>query len=187
MPEYQSPRDRLIDTALTLFCERGLPRVGINEVTDRARVARMTLYNNFTSKEALALAAFERLAIERQKLIKEHLSTASTSDDRVTAIFAAAATLASDPKFKGCAFINVAAQESEPNSALHALVRDHKAWVRSLFQEIASQACCLQPKIVAQQLLALWDGGIAEAYIQQSKEPIEAARQAALIILRTRA
>ena len=78
MPVRGSPRDRLIDTAAELFYERGLPNVGINEVTDRAGVARMTLYNNFASKEALALAAFERQAEARRAIMEKRLGRART-------------------------------------------------------------------------------------------------------------
>ena len=84
MAAQRTPRDRLIHTAAELFYERGLPNVGINEVTDRASVARMTLYNNFASKEALALAAFEKLAAVRHALIGKHLDRAQTAANRVT-------------------------------------------------------------------------------------------------------
>ena len=36
MAARASPRDRLIDTAADLFYARGLPNVGVNEVTERA-------------------------------------------------------------------------------------------------------------------------------------------------------
>jgi AcrR family transcriptional regulator len=81
MPTRPSPRERLIDTAADLFYERGLPNVGINEVTDRAGVARMTLYNNFDSKEALALAAFQRQVEIRRAVIEKRLARARTYFD----------------------------------------------------------------------------------------------------------
>jgi len=87
MSARPSPRDRLIDTAASLFYERGLPNVGINEVTERAGVARMTLYNNFDSKEALALAAFERQAEARRALFEKCLKRARSASDAVKAMF----------------------------------------------------------------------------------------------------
>src|SRR5262249_33601671 len=87
MAARPSPRDRLINTAANLFYERGLPNVGINEVTERAGVARMTLYNNFDSKEALALAAFERQAEARRALMEKRLERARTASDAVKAMF----------------------------------------------------------------------------------------------------
>src|SRR5207237_1465547 len=101
MSARPSPRDRLIDTAADLFYERGLPNVGINEVTERAGVARMTLYNNFDSKEALALVAFERHAEARRALIETRLERAPTASAAVKAMFDVFEQFATDSPFRG--------------------------------------------------------------------------------------
>ena len=183
MAARSSPRDRLIDTAADLFYERGLPNVGINEVTERAGVARMTLYNNFDSKEALALAAFERQAEARRALFAERLARARTASDAVKAMFDVSEQLATEPGFCGCAFTNVAVQDPHPAGPMHALVRAHKAWIRARFRDIAARAGHRKPDTAAQQLLALLDGASVEAFIQGSVEPIRASRQAAEILL----
>jgi AcrR family transcriptional regulator len=179
MPPHASPRQRLVETAARLFYERGLPNIGINEVTDAAGVARMTLYNNFESKEALALAAFEHQAEERRRMVDAYLGKAATPAAGVAALFDVAELLATQPRFKGCAFINVALQTADRGGRLHALVIGHKLWVRGKFQGLAERAGARQPQRLAQQLLALWDGAIVEAYIQSSREPIKAGRSAA--------
>ncbi len=183
MAARSSPRDRLIDTAADLFYARGLPNVGINEVTERAGVARMTLYNNFDSKEALALAAFERQAEARRALFAERLARARTASDAVKAMFDVSEELAMQPGFCGCAFTNVAVQDPDPARPMHALVRAHKAWIRARFRDIAARAGHRKPDTAAQQLLALLDGASVEAFIQGSVEPIRASRQAAEILL----
>jgi AcrR family transcriptional regulator len=177
------PRRRLVETAARLFYERGLPNIGINEVTDRAGVARMTLYNNFASKEALALAAFQHQAEERRRMVEAHLGEAATPAAGVAAMFDVAELLAAQPRFRGCAFINVALQTADRGGALHALVLDHKLWLRGKFQGLAELAGARQPQRLAQQLLALWDGAIVEAYIQGSVEPIKVSRLAAKALL----
>lgn len=174
----RSPRDRLIGTAARLFYERGLPNVGINEVTDRAGVARMTLYNNFASKEDLALAAFERHAELRRQLIEARLAQARSPARKIAAFFDVAERLASGARFRGCAFINVALQQPDADGRLHAVVRAHKDWIRTKFRAIAEEARARNPDRLSQQLLALWDGAIVEAYIQGTTVPISAAREA---------
>jgi AcrR family transcriptional regulator len=183
VPARPSPRDRLIDTAANLFYERGLPNVGINEVTEHAGVARMTLYNNFPTKQALALAAFERQAETRRALFAKRLEGARTASDAVKAIFEVSEQLATDPGFRGCAFTNVAVQSPFSEGPMHTLVRTHKAWVRAKFREIAAWAGHQEPDTAAQQLLALLDGASIEAFIQGSVEPIRASKQAAEILL----
>jgi AcrR family transcriptional regulator len=182
----QAPRDRLIDTAAALFYERGLPNVGINEVTDTAGVARMTLYNNFASKEDLALAAFERQAKLRRELIEKCLGASATPEDQLLAMFDVAEKLAAQPKFRGCAFINVAVQDPDPKCRMHELVRAHKDWIRARFRDIAERAKRKRPEVLAQQFLALWDGAIVEAFIQGSTESVRASKLAARILLAAR-
>jgi len=184
MPAPRSPRDRLIDTAADLFYERGLPNVGINEVTERAGVARMTLYNNFDSKDALALAAFERQATARRAVIEKRLERAQTAADAVRAMFDVSEQFATQSSFRGCPFINVAVQNPQLNGQMHALVRAHKDWIRAKFRDIAVRAGHRKPGTAAQQLLALLDGASVEAFIQGGVEPIRASRQAAEILLR---
>ncbi len=55
-PRGSVGRDRLLATARRLFTRHGASNVGINDVTAAAGVARMTLYNNFLSKDALTAA-----------------------------------------------------------------------------------------------------------------------------------
>jgi AcrR family transcriptional regulator len=142
----------------------------------------MTLYNNFASKEALALAAFEHQAEDRRRMVDAYLSKAATPAAGVAAMFDVAELLSAQARFKGCAFINLALQVADPGSRLHALALDHKLWVRNKFQRLAELGRARQPQRLAQQILALWDGSIVEAYIQGSVDPIEAGRQAAKVL-----
>lgn len=175
-------REKLMDTASRLFLLKGLPSVGVNEVTAAAGIARMTLYNNFPSKEALALAAYGREAERRRAMVEARLAQADTPSDQLAAMFAVAAALASNTEFRGCAFINLAAQEANPAGALHALARAHKDWLRARFAAIAISFGRDDHQALATQWLALWDGAIAAAYIGQDPAPIALAAHAARVL-----
>src|SRR5215216_3744521 len=56
----RAPRERVLETAYELFSRRGIRAVGIDEVIDRAGVAKATLYRHFPSKDDLVLAFLER-------------------------------------------------------------------------------------------------------------------------------
>ena len=45
-------RDRILDSAYDLFSRRGIRAVGIEEVIERAAVAKATLYRHFPSKRS---------------------------------------------------------------------------------------------------------------------------------------
>src|SRR5947208_16746538 len=55
-----SPRERLVEAAYEMFSARGVRDVGIDEVIQRAGVAKATLYHHFPSKDDLVLAFLER-------------------------------------------------------------------------------------------------------------------------------
>jgi len=54
------PGDRLLATATRLFCRHGINATGIDKILAEAGVAKMTLYNQFGSKEGLVFAVLER-------------------------------------------------------------------------------------------------------------------------------
>ena len=53
-------RDRILDSAYELFSTRGVRAVGIDEVIERAAVAKATLYRHFPSKDELVLAFLQQ-------------------------------------------------------------------------------------------------------------------------------
>ena len=74
-PEPQSARERILATAYELFTRRGIRNVGVDEVVEKANVAKATLYRHFPSKDDLVLAFLE---------LRERLWTAEVIDHQPT-------------------------------------------------------------------------------------------------------
>jgi len=170
---------RLTETAARLFAERGLSNVGINEIIREADVARMSLYNNFGSKEELALAAYAAVSQARKAAVDAVIEAAPDPRSAILAVFDHAGDLARVRGFRGCAFINLAAHLEPGAHRLLTLVRNHKVALRERFAALATRHGQRNPEELGRQLLALWDGAIADAHIEGSDAPIEAARAAA--------
>lgn len=181
-PEERAGRARLMAAARRLFTETGTAHVGINEVTAKAGVARMTLYNNFPSKEKLTLAVYEEMAEKTLERIDTVLSHESQDVKRIATLFDHFGRNAHKPSFRGCSFIHASLQEANPSSALVHLVRDYKRALRGRIET------ALDPKrrnraLLADQITILLDGAVTEAYIKGVADPVAAARQAALVLL----
>jgi AcrR family transcriptional regulator len=56
-----TPRDRIIDAAVTVFRRHGFRRSSIEQAAEAAGLTRQALYHHFDSKEALFRAVIERL------------------------------------------------------------------------------------------------------------------------------
>jgi len=180
----ESATERLTATAARLFQERGLTRVGINEIIREADVARMSLYNNFKSKEDLALTAYAAVSKNRRDAIDAAIDASGGPEAAILAIFDLAAELAGRASFRGCVFIDLAAHAAVEDTRLLDLVRSHKAALRDSFTRLALQARMADPETLARQLLALWDGSLTDAFIERDTAPISAARSAAERLLR---
>jgi AcrR family transcriptional regulator len=177
---------RLTETAARLFAERGFSRVGINEIIREADVARMSLYNNFASKEDLALAAYSAMSEARLAAVDAAIEGAPGPREAILAVFELARDLAERDDFRGCAFLNLAAHVAPAEDRLSALVRDHKHAIRSRFAALAGQDGHEDLALLGRQLLALWDGAFADAHIEGATAPVEAARAAAERLLERR-
>src|SRR5437879_13463680 len=55
-----SARERIDRTAYELFSRHGIRAVGVDTISARSSVAKMTLYRHYPSKEELALAFLRR-------------------------------------------------------------------------------------------------------------------------------
>jgi AcrR family transcriptional regulator len=178
-------RARLTETAARLFSEKGFSNVGINEIVRDAEVARMSLYNNFASKEDLALAAYETVSEARHAALGAAIAAAANPRSAILAVFDVAIDIAQQEDFRGCAFLNLAAHLEPGADRLLALVRDHKARLRETFEHLAADDGQADPGQIGRQLLALWDGALADAHIEGGVAPISAAREAAECLLRS--
>ena len=54
------PRQRILDAAYDLFCANGINQVGIDTILAESGCAKASLYSNFESKVALAVAFLDR-------------------------------------------------------------------------------------------------------------------------------
>jgi len=82
-------RERILGTAYELFSRRGVRAVGIDEVIERAGVAKATLYRHFHSKDELVLAFLD---LREQRWTRDFveagaLSRGSGPEERLLAIF----------------------------------------------------------------------------------------------------
>ncbi|MEZ5085021.1 MAG: TetR/AcrR family transcriptional regulator [Tessaracoccus sp.] len=106
-------RQRLLDAASRLFYAQGMAATGIDAIIADAGVAKMSLYNNFSSKDDLVLAYIEARHQEWLGLYQRRAQLATTSEQKVLAVFDAYADHANaayEHGFRGCGLLNAAAE-----------------------------------------------------------------------------
>ena len=153
-------RSRLLGTASRLFYGEGLHSVGVDRIVAEAGTTRATLYRHFPSKDDLIVSYLE----EADQAIRDRLEhTRADGRSAADTLRAIAADIASDirtPGFRGCAFLNAAAEYSDPAHPVHRRVVAHRQWflsaVTDLFAHFSARA---DP--AARHFVMLRDGAMA--------------------------
>ena len=181
--ERPAPRERLLEAADRLFYEEGVCSVGIDRILKEADAARASLYSTYGSKDELVRAYLQRRSEAWQALVAEVLPQRwSTPRERIIGVFEMLSEWFAAPGYHGCPFINASAEIASAPAVED--VRDrHRAWVRELFTELASQSGAGDPQATAAQLVLLYDGSMVGAQLDRSVEPGHAAQVAAAALV----
>jgi AcrR family transcriptional regulator len=177
-----SARERLLAAADELFYEHGINRVGIDRVIEHAGVAKASLYDCFGSKEELIRAYLKRRGDRRQALLSERIALQKTPRDKILSMFDSLAEVVSQPNYRGCVFQRTSA-EAIDEGAIRSTCDELRGWLRAQFTELARQAKAADPELLGQQLVLLYDGASATAYLDGDKNAPRAARALAAKML----
>jgi len=178
----QSARDRLLAAAGELFYEEGVNTVGIDRVIERAGVAKASLYSNFGSKDELIRSYIVARHEARRDRITQWLARYGTPREKLLGVFDLLGELIAESNFRGCAFLRASA-EARPGSSTRSACDDSRAWMRSLFAELAQSAGAANPDRLAQQLVLLYDGATVSAQMDHDPGAAVAARAMAASLL----
>lgn len=183
----KTARQKILDAAATLFYNDGITATGINSVTAKADVAKMSLYNNFSSKGELVDAYIAARHQEWLDLYQKRLETTKSATEAILAVFDAYqdhAEFAYEKGFRGCGLLNAAA-EFPANSAGRNAVRQHKEEVEAIVAELLKSLLPDAQRVsyVATQLSFLLEGSMARAGLEGSSRQLLLARQMAADLL----
>lgn len=161
-----SIRDRLVDAATELFYAEGLRAVSVDKVIERAGTTKVTFYRHFKSKDDLVVAHLERRAEQERDGILGAIAAAEGDPDRVFQLIAAQlGEFACLQGFRGCPFINAAAEYPDAASAVRLTVDAHRAWCKATFEQIVGPLGLPDAHAVADDLMLIRDGAMVAGYL----------------------
>src|ERR1700741_1455773 len=125
--EKKRARQRILDTASQMFYRDGIRAVGIDALIAQSGVAKMSLYRNFPSKDALVIAWLEdRNKFFWQRWDKAEGSCSGEPRARLEAIRDMVAPTPSHPKWRGCPFLNTTTESPGPDHPARRVILAHK-------------------------------------------------------------
>ena len=161
-----SARERIDQTVYELFSRHGIRAVGVDTISARSGVAKMTLYRHYPSKEALALAFLRRREElwTRSWLQREVEDRAQTPAERLLAIFDVFDKWFRRSDFEGCSFIKVLLEHDDLGHRVRKAAEAHIGTVRVFLRELAADAGVRHADAFARQLQMVMMGSIVAAH-----------------------
>jgi len=155
-------RDKVAAVAADLFYRKGIRAVGVEEIVAQAGVAKISLYRNFASKDDLIVAYLEDRNADFWRQWDEAFSRYERDPHaQLCAIMKYLARRTTQPRYRGCPFINYAAEFPEPSHPGHRVVEANKREWRRRLAHITGALDVARPKQLADSLMLLVEGAYA--------------------------
>jgi AcrR family transcriptional regulator len=179
-----SARERILTTAHDLFYRDGLRATGIDRIISESGVAKLTFYRHFSSKDVL-IETF--LAYRHERWMAWFIDALGRHGARpgggLLPLVATMGEWFEDPVFRGCAFINAAAELGSSSPEVLRICQRHKRdmldTIAALVAEGPTQADTASAAAVAV------DGAIVQAQMVDSASALSSLRQLLMALTQT--
>jgi AcrR family transcriptional regulator len=176
-------RERLMAAANDLFYAEGVHTVGVDRIVEQAGVAKATLYTLFGSKDGLVreylTARHDRT---RERMTRELAARYKTPREKLLGVFEVQALSFVEPGFRGCAFIGANAEAADGPS-IDEVTENYRAWLHSLFLDLAKEAGASDPERLVDQLVLLFDGAAITAWMDHKPDTAQTSRSVAAMLI----
>ena len=180
-------KSRLLAAAEALFENQGFHATGIDAICAAADVVRMTLYNHFSSKEALVLAVLE----SRHQRYLETLDQAAQANppgETVSALLEAHGDwLRQHGRQQGCIMVRALGEYAEQAPAVHALTLEAKADLQARVAAALERDGMASGDGLALRIFLLLEGCNAAVPVTGVDATLDEARRALQAMLRSTA
>jgi AcrR family transcriptional regulator len=180
-PEASPARRRLLDTATRLFYEGGIHAVGIDRIIAEAGVAKATFYNHFPSKDELVVSYIE----EQDRLGRAAVAALPKQPPRkmIAAIMGRISEAVVAGGWRGCPFLNAAAEYPDPTSLVRRAIDARRTWYHDSLRDLLAADGDPSPSVTASLLVAVSDGLLEIAYLDNPETVPALVREAVARLL----
>ena len=171
-PRASATRERILAAASELFYAHGIRATSADRIIEQVGITKVTFYRHFRSKSDLVVAYLQAQSAGEQAWVKGALRPGEPVESlRVLATDIGSASCS--PGFRGCPFINAAAELSDTDDPVRAVIDAHRAWMLDTFTRIAAEADVSDTDSIARQLILLRDGAMVNGYLGDASSVAE--------------
>lgn len=176
-------RERIVEAATALFYAQGLRAVSAEKIIAQVGITKVTFYRHFPTKDDLIVAYLERRAKWERDAIAHARQSASDVPDVFRIIAQAIGAESCSPGFRGCPFINAAAEYADPEHPVRRVVDAHRRWFKQTIQDLLDEISIPDSARVADQLVMLRDGAMVSGYLSDPGAVADALRNAGRAVI----
>jgi AcrR family transcriptional regulator len=159
---------RILETAARLFYEEGIHGVGVDRLISEASVTKATFYKHYGSKDNLILAYIQSSHEQVVALMEGIIAEAPDARTAIRNWTDAVIAQTNEPGFRGCAFLNAAAEYHDARSPVREVVAMHRDWYTERLADLLQDAGQDLPGDGADELMLARDGAMVGAYAGDS-------------------
>ena len=161
-------RERILDAAAHCFAAEGINAVGVDRIIRESDAAKATLYKHFAGKDDLIAAYLAEASAAWWDRVGARLTPLVSPDARILALFDDLAERVAAPDYRGCPFINAAAELPDPEHPARRIIDQHRGWVAGLLVGLAEEGGHPAAGALASQVGVLHDGAMVAAGIDRA-------------------
>ena len=173
----------ILNVASDLFYRQGIKNTGVDAIVKTAGTTKMSLYKYFPSKDDLVLAHLQKSREAVRQHILRSIEKQNDPKEKLLAIFDVFAELQAQPSFRGCPFINAAAEFAETDGPVQRAIADYSESFRKLVAQLAQNVGIDQADELSGHLTMLITGAMASEQMQRGIGAMRSARKAAEILI----
>lgn len=158
-----------MSTAARLFYSEGIRAVGVDRVIAEAQVTRATFYRHFPSKEDLVSSYLQAEDRRIRARVEYGVTHAGSPEEAMGLLIDGIGQEICAPGFRGCPFINAAAEYPESSSSVHQAVLTHRSWFHGAIAQALRSGGHPDPAYAADIMVALRDGAMVAGYLSDGR------------------
>jgi AcrR family transcriptional regulator len=168
MRKGERTKERIIEQTAPLFNQKGFFGSSLTDIMEATGLKKGGIYNHFTSKEELALQAFDYASACVSERLSLLLTEKQTATERLLAFASVFCDLATNPPVPGgCPLLNTAIESDDA----HPLLRERARAAMDRWRERIRNAVRdgiatgefrknIDPDVVASRFIATLEGGV---------------------------
>lgn len=172
-------RQKIVNTASTLFYKNGYNLTGINEIISEAGIAKATLYSHFKSKEDICIAYLQNMNETFLNDIEAFCRSKKKGKNQLLGIFDFLQSFFKEDDFNGCWCIRTVSEIPRENENILSEIQKQKRRFLDLIKSLVQdnlQLSAAKTESCSKHIYLMYESAVAESHLHKSDWPIKSAK-----------